>query len=163
MTPPPSFPHAFGLAATADGRVAQIGFVGRLYDEVLGLLMEARTYFLQRERSDVVGMPSEARLLVSQETMRITCRLTHAMAWLLTHKAVAAGEYPAAWALADERRLGGQDVCEETFWHDDPNLPPKVRELLTRSLSVYGRISRLDNDIRTPPPRPGSGGLALVR
>lgn len=163
MTPPPSYPHAYGHGATADGRVAQIGFVGRLYDEVLGLLMEARSYFLQRERSDVVGMPSETRLLVSQETMRITCRLTHAMAWLLTHKAVAAGEYPADWALADERRLGGQDVCEETYWHEDPTLPAKVRDLLGRSLSVYVRIARLDNDLRTPPPRPGRGGLVLVR
>ena len=88
------------------------------------------------------------RLLVSHETLRITCRLTQVMAWMLCQKAVQAGERSQEWALSEENALGGQDICLDGRAHDDAALPAAVRDLLGRTQSLYQRVLRLDTMMR---------------
>jgi regulator of CtrA degradation len=123
-------------------------FFDRTYDEALSLLVEARNYFAYREQDDVRGLPPDARLLVSQETMRVTSRLTQVMAWLFCQRAVQNGEVGPDWALAEEFALSARDVCLDDVWSADDRLPAAVRSLLDRTLQLYLRVGRLDAMMR---------------
>lgn len=128
--------------------IAPRAFLKKTYDEAFALLLEARNYFAFRQAEDVSDLDADSRLLVSQETMRITCRLTQVMAWLFCQRAVENGEKPAAWALAEEYALGAEGVCLEDRWVDDSRLPPAIRGLSARSLGLYVRVGRLDRMLR---------------
>ena len=65
-------------------------FLMKVYDDAMALIVEARNYIAHRQAADVAELSPEARLLVSQETLRVTSRLTQAMAWLLFQRAVMA-------------------------------------------------------------------------
>ena len=128
--------------------IAPRPFIKKLYDEAFALLVESRNYVAYCQAKDVCTLENDGRLLVSQETMRITCRLTQVMAWLFCQRAVENGERPADWALSEEFALSGQDVCLEDSWVDDGRLPPAVRGLSERTLSLYVRVGRLDQMLR---------------
>lgn len=128
--------------------IAPRAFLLKTYDEAFALLIEARNYFAYRQALDVGDLAADSRLLVSQETMRITCRLTQVMAWLFCQRAVENGEKPPEWALSEENALSAQDVCLEDRWVDDERLPPPVRGLSARSLSLYVRVGRLEQMLR---------------
>ena len=123
-------------------------FFTKTYDDALSLLVEARNYFAYREQDDVRHLPADARLLVSQETMRITSRLTQVMAWLFYQRAVQNGEVDAESALSADFALGAQDVCLDEDWAADHRLPAAVQSLLHRSLQLYVRVGRLDAMMR---------------
>lgn len=123
-------------------------FFNRTYDEALALLIETRNYIAFQEPRDVADLGPEARLLVSQETMRITTRLTEIMAWLLCQRAVHAGEMTPAEAFSEAYAIGGERVCLEDRWAEDDRLPPAIRSLMDRSLRLYVRIRRLDEMLR---------------
>lgn len=125
----------------------QPAFFGRTYDEAMTLMVEARnymTYVEQRERRKAEAM---AGLRMSCEAMRVTSRLTQVMAWLMMQRAVHAGEIDADDALSEPNRLSGLEVClDQTFGRDEV-LPTGLRSLLERSLSLYQRIARLENQM----------------
>ncbi len=114
----------------------------------MALLIEARNYVAYRQSGDVKDMEGGARLLVSQETMRITCRLTQAMAWLLCQRAVETGELTDEEALHERFAIGGETVCFDEQWSDDDRLPAPVRDLLARTHALYSQVHRLDDMIR---------------
>ncbi|MEE8271251.1 MAG: DUF1465 family protein [Alphaproteobacteria bacterium] len=127
--------------------MAASAFFDKTYDDALALLVEARNYIAYQESVDLQALPPQARLLVSQETMRVTCRLTESMAWLLAQRAVQVGELSNEDVKANFA-IGGQRVCLDDRWTDDPQLPAAVRGLLSRTLSLYERIGRLDDMLR---------------
>ena len=161
MSLPPSSTRP-SAAVGMDDRLAPGGFIDRIYREALALLIETRNYFAYQEPQDVVGLSNDARLLVSQETMRITCRLTQVMAWLFCQKAVQNGERPADWALQEEHRLSGHSVCLETAWQGDGRLPRGVQDLQLRTTALYHRIDRLDMAMRSPGPGRPDGPAVLT-
>jgi regulator of CtrA degradation len=122
-------------------------FFRRTYDEALALVEEARNYVAYVEPKERRRLQIGARLGVSCESMRVTSRLTQVMAWLLMQRAVAAGEISQAEAVSNDNRLGAQDVCltERTYKADD--LPKSLESLMARSLNLYIRVSRLENQI----------------
>lgn len=122
-------------------------FFGGTYDEAMTLMVEARNYMSfveQRERRKLEAM---AGLRMSCEAMRVTSRLTQVMAWLMMQRAIHDGEIEAAAALAEENRLSGTDVCLDESFGADETLPSGLRSLLTRSLHLYQRIARLENQM----------------
>lgn len=123
-------------------------FFKRTYDEAFSLLVEARNYIAYCCGDDMNQLENDGRLLVSQETMRITCRMTQVMAWLFCQRAMHDGEISRERALSEEFALGGERVCLDDRWTDDERLPPAVRSLLDRSLRLYQRIRRLDGMLR---------------
>ncbi len=127
--------------------VAVSAFFDKTYEEALALLVEARNYIAYQETADLQPLDPETRLLATQETMRVTCRLTQSMAWLLGQRAVQTGEITTIEALADYA-VGGQDVCLEDRWAGDERLPPAICALLDRTLSLYQRVGRLDEMLR---------------
>ncbi len=127
--------------------VAVSAFFDKTYEEALALLVEARNYIAYQETADLQPLDPETRLLATQETMRVTCRLTQSMAWLLGQRAAQTGEITPVEALSDYA-VGGQAVCLEDRFADDDRLPPAICALLDRTLSLYERVGRLDEMMR---------------
>ncbi len=135
-----------GLAATA--------FFGKTYDEAYALLIEARHYVeLEAPRPGEWSQPILG-LVHSQEAMRVTARLAYIMAWLLAKRAVHAGEITPEESAAPRWRLDGRELCLEMGGELSPEMPARLRELLTRSRNLYIRIARLDDMVERDPPWP---------
>jgi regulator of CtrA degradation len=123
---------------------ATVEFFDRTMMEAMALLAETRRYLIDRSEGERKGAPVEHGLAASMESMRLVARLTQVLAWLLTHRAVHAGEMSLIEATRPDRRLGGRDLCLNSQGDDDPGMPEELRNLLARSLSLYRRIARLD-------------------
>ena len=122
-----------------------VAFFDRTYEEALSLAREARDYFAQQEPADRNAISPFDQLWESCEAMRLTARLTQTIAWLLVQKAVHAGELTRDEAKDPERRLSGQAICGSILANEEVSLPPRLRDLLERSRSLYARIERLDD------------------
>lgn len=138
--------------------VSSSAFLDKTYDEAVALLVEARNYIAFQESQHQRGRDVETRLLISQETMRITSRLTQVMAWLFCQRAVQAGEISAQEARSERFALSGQDVCLNDLWSGDARLPIEVRQLLDKSLALYMRVTRLSELASRPMPERVSVG-----
>lgn len=125
-------------------------FVNTLYDESFGLLVEARNYFQYSDTNQKATRsgPPHDRLFVNYQAMRLTSRMTQAMAWLLAQRAVQAGELTPAQACGGSYSLGGEDICTDPDGHTDRRIPLPMRTLLDRSHSLYMRVWRLDQAAR---------------
>ncbi len=123
-------------------------FFGRTYDEAMGLLVEARNYVIADDMRHPEEIKPSDRLILCCETMRLTARLTHVMAWLLAQKAVHAGEITLAEAAAEPFSLGGSTTCLD----EHPGVASLGDDwllgLLDRSKRLYIRVSRLDEMVR---------------
>ncbi len=138
MATGPSTPSApAGFAATA--------FFSKTYAEAQALLLDARDYIRVVETANWGQLA--VSLVHSQETLRLTTRLTQIMAWLLVQRAVHAGEISRKEALAEQYRLGGQGVCFDDGAENSPAMPVQLRALLRQSRRLYRRIARLDEMI----------------
>ncbi|HWA44806.1 MAG TPA: DUF1465 family protein [Hypericibacter adhaerens] len=122
-----------------------VAFFDRTYDETLLLIREAREYFAERQGQSASVSRAAVELVTSCESMRLTARLTQIMAWLLVQKAVHAGELTRDDAVKPEHRLGGRNVCEIEGPWSELGLPQRLQALLSRSLSLYNRVARLDD------------------
>ena len=80
--------------------------VDSLYVEAMVLADEARSYFDVQAEEDREQLEPLARVGFACESLRVTTRLMHVIAWLLTQRAVAAGELTAAQAGEPDRRIG---------------------------------------------------------
>ena len=119
-------------------------FFSRTYDEAIDLVEAARSYLSVLEPIDRRALPVPERLRLCSETMRMTARLTQIMAWLLSQRAVHAGEISRAEALEDQEVLTEVDVCmarDERNWR---GLPQRLVALLDKSHRLYIRVARLD-------------------
>ena len=117
-------------------------FFGRTYGEAMNLLIEARDYFADTDAHGRITLAPLGRLEMCLETLRLTARLTQVMAWLLAQRAVHAEEMELEEALAEP--LAEIDICMEAAGHDNPDLPPRLSDLLGRSHLLYVRVARLD-------------------
>lgn len=127
----------------------EITFFSRTYDEAYSLLVESRNYLQQLKadpRSIDKTLSLSERVRFSCETMRHTTRLTQIMAWLLAQRAFQAGEITREEALGESYKLSAQDVCLESV--KDEQFPAALEKLLERSLNLYQRVQRLDDDFR---------------
>jgi regulator of CtrA degradation len=131
-----------GFAGTA--------FFARLYEEALALVRETRDYLAVHGADDARGLAAASGLAFSVETMRLTSRLAHIMAWLLTQRALAEGELEPAQKTEGRLRLGGADVCLGEPPLGVADLPPYLLDLLRRSERLFRRIQRLDRLVAQP-------------
>ena len=115
--------------------------VDSLYVEAMILADEARSYFEACGRDDRLALDPVDRVGFSCESLKVTTRLMHVIAWLLTQRAVEAGELSRAQAGNPERRLGEAPQSDEALL---PRLPEAAVSLIRTSEELYGRVSRLD-------------------
>lgn len=119
----------------------------RTYDETMNLMVEARNYMAYVERREREQAGAVAGLRISCEAMRVTSRLTQVMAWLMMQRAVHEGEMAVEDALTEANRLSGEEVCLDDSFSADMILPNGLRSLLDRSLSLYQRVARLEQQM----------------
>jgi regulator of CtrA degradation len=115
--------------------------IDSLYTEAMLLADEARSYFDDAGRDDRVMLEPFARVGFACESLKVTTRIMHIVAWLLTQRAVESGEIPMIEGRRPERRLGhAQD--------SDPvviaQLPKVAQRLINASVDLYARVRRID-------------------
>lgn len=113
-----------------------------LYGEAMLLADEARSYFDEGGRADREALDPMARVSFSCESLKVTTRLMHVIAWLLTQKAIFAGELSQRDALDPSRRLGPPPVTDTPVL---AAMPPHAQQLITESIELFRRTARLDD------------------
>jgi len=125
---------------SSDSRIHR-RLVDQLYVEAMVLADEARTYFDEEGRAERETLAPLERVGFSCESLKVTTRLMHVIAWLLTQRAVAAGELGPHDALDPARRLGEAPQTDEAA---AAVLPLRARLLIMASSDLHRRIARLD-------------------
>lgn len=115
--------------------------IDSLYSEAMLLADEARCYFDQGGKDERDRLAPVARVAFSCESLKVTTRLMHVIAWLLTQRAVQAGELRARDARDPSRRLG---TAPETDAGISATMPPGATTLIAASIDLYRRVARLD-------------------
>lgn len=126
--------------AILESRV-QRRLIDALYVEAMVLADEARTYFDQGAQHERHALDPLQRVAFSCESLKVTTRLMHVIAWLLTQRAIATGEMTQREALDPSRRLGAPPVTDsETL----AVMPAEAQALISASIDLFRRTARLD-------------------
>lgn len=133
------------MTDSTDGQELKVRIAPRLieslYTEAMVLADEARAYFDEEGRSDRKALEPFVRVGFACESLKVTTRIMHIVAWLLTQRAVESGELRSGDGRRPERRLGkANDSDPELF----DKLPDEARRLITASADLYERVKRLD-------------------
>jgi regulator of CtrA degradation len=116
--------------------------IDSLYTEAMLLADEARSYFDEAGRNERSTLEPFARVGFACESLKVTTRIMHIVAWLLTQRAIESGEIPGRDGRRPERRLGhAQDTDPAVL----AALPPSARRLIGASADLYARVKRLDD------------------
>ena len=115
--------------------------IDSLYTEAMLLADEARAYFDEAGRDDRQSLEPFARVGFACESLKVTTRIMHIVAWLLTQKAVETGEIRSVAGRRPERRLGHASDSDPLVI---AQLPESARRLINASADLYSRIQRLD-------------------
>lgn len=131
--------NLFGLDAGLHRRL-----VDSLYIEAMVMADEARTYFDRDGSSDREALEPMVRILFSCESLKVTTRLMHVIAWLLAQRAWQRGEIEKE-ALASDRFGLGEAARSEPDVIDQ--FPFATRALIDGSMDLYDRVARFETRI----------------
>ena len=123
--------------------------IDSLYIEAMVLADEARGYFDQGARIEREALDPLGRVTFSCESLKVTTRLMHVIAWLLTQRAVDSGELTPRDALDPSRRLGDAPVTDDAVL---VQMPGEARHLIEGSIDLHRRVARLDDAQAEPLP-----------
>jgi len=115
--------------------------IDTLYTDAMILADEARSYFDDGSRNDRDALEPMARVSFSCESLKVTTRLMHVIAWLLTQRAVDAGEMELSESLDPSRRLSDAPRSDGAALDA---LPPAARRLIDASRDLHSRVARIE-------------------
>src|SRR5881397_3741563 len=115
--------------------------VDSLYTEAMLLADEARSYFDDAGRDERAMLEPFARVGFACESLKVTTRIMHIVAWLLTQRAIESGEIASRDGRRAERRLGHAQESDPVVIG---TLPPAAQRLINSSADLYARVKRLD-------------------
>ena len=115
--------------------------IDSLYTEAMLLADEARSYFDDVGRNDRAGLEPFARVGFACESLKVTTRIMHIVAWLLTQRAIESGEILLGDGRRPERRLGHAGDSDPAVVEQ---LPDSAQRLIHASADLYARIKRID-------------------
>src|SRR5690348_17600211 len=115
--------------------------IDSLYTEAMLLADEARSYFDDAGREDRSTLEPFARVGFACESLKVTTRIMHIVAWLLTQRAIESGEIPNREGRRPERRLGHAKDSDPAVL---AQLPDAAQRLITASGELYARVKRID-------------------
>jgi regulator of CtrA degradation len=115
--------------------------IDTLYTDAMILADEARSYFDDGSRNDREALEPMARVSFSCESLKVTTRLMHVIAWLLTQRAVDAGEMELRESLDPSRRLGDAPRSDGAALDA---LPPAALRLIDASRDLHSRVARIE-------------------
>ena len=133
--------------------------IDSLYVEAMVLADEARAYFDSSGRDDRLALDPLVRVGFACESLKVTTRLMQVIAWLLTQRALAAGELDRQQAASPERRLGAAPESDSDML---AQLPDSAAALIRSSQDLYDRIRRIDEGA-APEPQPSPARSLLNR
>lgn len=127
--------------------------VDAFYTEAMLLADEARSYFDDAGRHDRELLDPFVRVSFACESLKVTTRIMHIVAWLLTQRAIETGEIAYRDGRRPERRLGHAQESDPAAIE---RLPEAARRLVNASSDLYSRVKRLDegNGLEEPPASP---------
>lgn len=133
--------------------------VDALYSEALMLAAEARAYFDGAGRLERDSLPPPARVAFACESLRVTTRIMHIVAWLLTAR--------AARSLGLDRlversacRLGKAASSDEAVICQ---MPAEARRLIVASSELYERVKRVEQLPLAQGPQPSPARALMGR
>ena len=115
--------------------------VDSFYTEAMLLADEARSYFDDAGRDARQELNPFARVGFACESLKVTTRIMHIVAWLLTQRAIESGEIPGHHGRRAERRLGHAQDSDPAIV---AQLPEAAQRLINSSADLYSRVKRLD-------------------
>ena len=115
--------------------------IDSLYTEAMLLADEARSYFDDAGRDERAMLDPFARVGFACESLKVTTRIMHIVAWLLTQRAIESGEIPLSGGRRPERRLGHAAESDPAVV---TQLPEAAQRLIGASSDLYARIKRID-------------------
>ena len=134
--------------------------IDSLYTEAMLLADEARAYFDEEGRDERVTLPPFVRVGFACESLKVTTRIMHIVAWLLTQKAVETGEIGSADGRRPARRLGKASDSDQAVL---VQLPDSAQRLVHASIDLYARIKRLDEGQLVDEPAPSPARALMGR
>lgn len=111
--------------------------INAYYVEAMVLVDEARAYFDNFCRSDREQLQPIDRVAFSCESLKVTTRLMHIVAWLIARR-------------AEDARTGQLQPLGKAEASEAANLvkmPEDARQIINASCELYSRIARLDSEI----------------
>jgi regulator of CtrA degradation len=133
--------------------------IDSLYTESMLLADEARAYFDENGRDDREMLDPMLRVGFSCESLKVTTRLMHVIAWLLTQRAIETGELSPIQGRHPSRRVGHAAASDDTLV---VRLPDDARGLIEASIDLYERVKRIDRGL-VPGEAPQSPAHGLMR
>ncbi|RMD86770.1 MAG: DUF1465 family protein [Alphaproteobacteria bacterium] len=124
---------------------ARLNSIEKMHREALALAEQARSYIAWQRSLPQHAVPLEGRATYAAESLRMSTRIIHVVAWTLAQKAVAVGEISSEEARGSEYCLGGEGVCLADPVGDLDLLPAAIQEMIERSERLYRRVQRLDD------------------
>lgn len=115
--------------------------VDALYVEAMLLADEARAYFDDVGKGDRLLLEPFERVGFACESLKVTTRIMHIVAWLLTQRAIETGELNRGDGRRPERRLGHATTSEAGVVEQ---MPPAAQRLIIASSDLYARVQRFD-------------------
>jgi regulator of CtrA degradation len=116
--------------------------IDSLYTESMLLADEARSYFDEAGRDERASLEPFARVGFACESLKVTTRIMHIVAWLLTQRAIESGEIASREGRRPERRLGNAQDSDPAVL---VQLPESAQRLINASADLYARVKRLDD------------------
>lgn len=115
--------------------------IDSLYTEAMLLADEARSYFDEAGKDERATLQPFARVGFACESLKVTTRIMHIVAWLLTQRAIESGEIPTREGRRPDRRLGHAQESDPAVV---VQLPEAAQRLIHASADLYARVKRLD-------------------
>ena len=118
--------------------------IDSLYVEAMVMADEARAYFDAQADDDRQALEIMVRVSFSCESLKVTTRLMHVIAWLLTQRALLNGELhqidlsDPKYQLGDTARSDREVVARFPF---------AARALIDASQDLYDRVTRLQRSM----------------
>lgn len=134
------------LAASLDPGMHR-RLVDGLYVEAMVMADEARAYFDMRGGGDPEMDDPLRRVAFACESLKVTTRLMHIIAWLLSQRAWQRGELGDAEMLDEKYRLGHAASTDPAL---AATFPFAARALIEASQDLYERVARLQDRMARP-------------
>ena len=134
--------------------------IDSLYTEAMLLADEARSYFDEAGREERGTLEPFARVGFACESLKVTTRIMHIVAWLLTQRAIETGEIGTGAGRRPERRLGHAQESDPKLVEQ---MPPAARKLIESSSDLYARIKRIDEGVIAEEPLPSPARALMGR
>lgn len=134
--------------------------IDSFYTEAMLLADEARSYFDDAGRDERGTLDPFVRVSFACESLKVTTRIMHIVAWLLTQRAIESGEIALREGRRPERRLGNAQESDPAVV---ARLPEAARRLVNASSDLYTRVKRLDEGTVADEPLPSPARALMGR